>query len=176
MNLANTNIGTNTCVYIDAANLHRSAKELGFDIDYGRFAWWLKQKFSPKEINMFIGYVAGRQEMYRNLTNHGYKLTFKETNVIGSSVKGNCDGELILKAVSDYYKSAYNQIVLVTGDGDFSCLVRFLKENGIKFMLLGPNYRKCSYLLKKYTRDIMFLNNYYYVFSRMKINPRTGLK
>ena len=42
-------------IYIDGNNLYRGAKELGFDIDYKKFRGWLRQKYNPQNIYLFIG-------------------------------------------------------------------------------------------------------------------------
>jgi hypothetical protein len=47
-------------IYIDGNNLYRSAKELGFDIDYKKFRGWLRQKFNPNKVYLFIGLVPVR--------------------------------------------------------------------------------------------------------------------
>ena len=52
----------------------------------------------------------------------------------------------------------YEQVVLVTGDGDFACLVTFLQNKGRFDTLISPNYRKASVLLRKaVSGDIVFL-------------------
>ena len=40
--------------------------------------------------------------------------------------KGNVDAELVLQAMIDYQD--YERAVIVTSDGDFACLVRYLYE------------------------------------------------
>ncbi len=80
-------------------------------------------------------------------------------------IKGNCDAELILKAVSDFYTNAYVRCVLVTGDGDFGCLVAFLKEKGVFRTLISPDKNKCSILLRNKNVEIVFLNELYPKFS-----------
>ena len=35
-------------IYIDGNNLYRSAKELGFNIDYKKLRGWLRQKYNAK--------------------------------------------------------------------------------------------------------------------------------
>jgi uncharacterized LabA/DUF88 family protein len=38
----------------------------------------------------------------------------------------------------------YDKAVIITGDGDFHCLVKYLKNQGKLMRLLVPNRRKCS--------------------------------
>ena len=44
-------------IYIDGNNLYRSAKELGFEIDYKKFRGWLRQKYNPTSVYIFIGLI-----------------------------------------------------------------------------------------------------------------------
>lgn len=46
----------------------------------------------------------------------------------GGKPKGNVDAELVLQAMIDYRD--YERAVIVTSDGDFACLVRYLYEEG----------------------------------------------
>lgn len=59
-------------IYIDGNNLYRSAKELGFAIDYKKFRGWLRQKYSPQKVYIFIGLVPERVKFYEYLQNCGY--------------------------------------------------------------------------------------------------------
>jgi|GEM_PF-6062808 len=44
--------------------------------------------------------------------------------------------------------SHYDKAVIVTGDGDFSCLVDYLRQKSKLRILLAPNMRRYSALLK----------------------------
>lgn len=45
------------------------------------------------------------------------------------AVKGNADAELVLHAAAIEY-SNYDKALIVSGDGDFACLIYFLAEKG----------------------------------------------
>lgn len=154
-----------TNVYIDGNNLYRSAKELGFNIDYKRLRGWLSQKYNTHNIYLFIGLVPERVKFYEYLQSCGYILVFKQTVSVGEKIKGNCDAELVLKTVSDFYTKSFDKCILVTGDGDFGCLVEFLKENKSIEQVVAPDENKCSILLKNKNIEITFLNNLYHKFS-----------
>ena len=155
----------NTNIYIDGNNLHRGAKELGFDIDYKKFRGWLRQKYNPHSVYLFIGLVPDRVKFYEYLQECGFILVFKQTVTVAGIVKGNCDAELVLKAVSDFYVKAYSTCILITGDGDFGCLVQFLQENKSIRCIVSPDEKKCSILLKNKNVEITFLNEQYHKFS-----------
>lgn len=152
-------------IYIDGNNLYRSAKELGFDIDYKKFRGWIRQKYNPAVVYLFIGLVPERVKFYEYLQRCGYILVFKQTVSVGEKIKGNCDAELVLRTVSDFYINSFDSCILVTGDGDFGCLVEFLKENKSITAILAPDKLKCSFLLRNKNIEITFLNDLYHKFS-----------
>ncbi len=154
-----------THIYIDGNNLYRAAKELGYKIDYKRFRGWLRQKYSPTQVYLFIGLVPKRAAFYEALQEAGYILVFKQTVSVGGVIKGNCDAELVLKAVTDFYTKTCSSCWLVTGDGDFGCLVEFLRNNSAIEGVISPDENKCSILIKNKNTDIVFLNEQYHKFS-----------
>ena len=154
-------------IYIDGNNLHRGAKELGFEIDYKKFRGWLRQKYNPQHIYLFIGLVPERVKFYEHLQECGFILIFKQTVSIGKTVKGNCDAELVLKTVSDFYTQSFTSCILITGDGDFGCLVEFLDNNNSIRCIVSPDENKCSILLKNKNVEITFLNDLYHKFSKL---------
>jgi len=152
-------------IYIDGNNLYRSAKELGFEIDYRKFRGWLRQKYNPTHVYLFIGLVPSRTSFYEHLQECGFILVFKQTISVEGTVKGNCDAELVLKTVSDFYTNAFTSCVLITGDGDFGCLVEFLQINNMPVRIISPDEKKCSILLRNKNTEITFLNELYHKFS-----------
>ncbi len=152
-------------IYIDGNNLYRSAKELGYDIDYKKFRGWLRQKYDPARVYLFIGLIPDRTSFYNHLQECGFDLVFKQTVSVGRTIKGNCDAELVLKTVSDFYTKVCDSCILVTGDGDFGCLVEFLQHNNALDRIISPDEKKCSVLLKNKNSEITFLNKLYHKFS-----------
>lgn len=153
-------------IYIDGNNLYRAAKELGFEIDYKKFRGWLRQKYNPANIYLFIGLVPDRVKFYEYLQECGFILIFKQTISVDGRVKGNCDAELVLKTVSDFYTKSFTKCILITGDGDFGCLVEFLENNKSIACVLAPDENKCSILLRNKNIEITFLNDQYHKFSK----------
>jgi hypothetical protein len=58
----------------------------------------------------------------------------------------------------DYFERENPKVVMVTGDGDFSCLVDFFLEKNTFKSLIAPN-KKVSSLLKKKNINITFLRD-----------------
>ena len=115
---------------------------------------------------LFIGLVPERTKFYEYLQKSGYILVFKQTVSVGEKIKGNCDAELVLKTVSDFFTKSFDSCIVITGDGDFGCLVEFLQENKSIKSIIAPDENKCSFLLRNKNVEIVFLNDLYHKFSR----------
>lgn len=152
-------------IYIDGNNLYRAAKELGYKLDYKKFGGWLRQKYNPQSIYLFIGLIPDRGTFYQHLQECGFILIFKQTISIKGTVKGNCDAELVLKSVSDFYTKSFDLCILITGDGDFGCLVEFFRDSNALSKVLSPSEKRCSILIKNKNIEITFLDNQYHKFS-----------
>jgi uncharacterized LabA/DUF88 family protein len=149
----------NNFAYIDGANLHKGVGDLGWVLDYKKFRVWLSEKYSVKQAYLFIGLVAKNKDLYISLQQAGFTLVFKETTFDGDGkVKGNCDADLVLWSVRDTYENSFYQAVLVSGDGDYAGLVKFLNEKNKLKTVLSPN-NKCSILLKRTNCPIAYIGD-----------------
>jgi uncharacterized LabA/DUF88 family protein len=155
-------IRPNNYAFLDAQNLYRGVKSQGWEIDYRRFRRYLREKYYVEQAIVFIGYVRTNQRIYDYLVSCGFRLVFKPTVVIYEgtieTVKGNIDAELVLHAAAIEYKH-YDQAVIVTGDGDFACLVEFLEEKGKLCRLLVPS-KTYSRLLRKFRNKISGIGDF----------------
>jgi len=133
--------------FIDAQNLHIAIRALGWKIDYIKFRIYLREHYHVEKAYMFMGYKSTEQRMYDFLQKAGYVIVFKPLVEVDSKIKGNCDGEMILQAMIDF--NHYDKALLITGDGDFYCLVKYLKENGKLLMVLAPSRKNCSSIVRK---------------------------
>jgi len=71
--------------------------------------------------------------------------------------KGNVDAELVLHSVIEMQN--YDKAIIVSGDGDYHCLVDYLIKQDKLLHLMIPNRYKYSSLLKKFSDKIVFMNN-----------------
>jgi uncharacterized LabA/DUF88 family protein len=148
-----------TNAYIDAANLYKAVQELGWELDYSRFRRWLKDKYDIQRAYFFIGLVPGNKDLYTRLQEAGFTLVYKEVSYDSTGrVKGNCDAELVLKTVVDHYEKRFDKAVIVSSDGDYAGLVKFLKDKNVLSSLISPSH-KCSYLLRKLNIPIVYLDS-----------------
>lgn len=137
----------NNFAFIDSNNLNLSIRELGWKLDFNRFRKYLAEKYGVTKAFLFIGFVSGNNDLYARLQESGFICIFKPTLAYkDGTTKGNCDAELVLEAMIQYQN--YDRAVIVTGDGDFYCLVKYLLEQGKLKNVLIPNRLKFSALLK----------------------------
>lgn len=144
--------------YIDNTNLYKGLETEGYRVEYPKLRTYLTERFAVKIAYIFIGFLPGKEDLYRRLQEAGFTLVFKPTVPNGEgATKGNCDGELILQATSDFYEKKYEKAVIVTSDGDFACLVNFLLERDALDSIQSPTQKKCSSLLTRSKARIVFL-------------------
>jgi uncharacterized LabA/DUF88 family protein len=155
--------------FIDSQNLNLAIKNdvhdktgnllyKGWDLDFGKFYTLLKNKHRVDKVFLFIGYKAGNENLYTYLQKIGYLLIFKPILVSkdGSVVKGNVDAELVLQAMIEFPN--YDKAIIVSGDGDFHCLIEHLISKNKFYKLLIPNKRSYSSLLRKFANYFAFVN------------------
>ena len=148
----------NNYAFIDSQNLNLSIQDQGQKLDFKRFRKYLEDKYSVTKAFIFIGYIATNESLYTSLQKYGYILIFKPTlSLPDGRVKGNIDAELVLHTMIEYQN--YDKAVIVTGDGDFHCLIEYLKKQGKLERLLIPNRNKYSFLLRRFRRDMAFVDD-----------------
>ena len=137
----------NNYAFIDSQNLNLAIQELGWKLDFKKFRIYLEDKYAVSKAFLFIGYIPQNAALYANLQKQGYICIFKPTLTYrDGSTKGNCDAELVLHAMLE--KENYDKAIIISGDGDFQCLVKHLLEVNKLDALLIPNKNKYSGLLK----------------------------
>ena len=148
----------NNYAFIDSQNLNLAIRDQGWVLDFGKFRQYLDRKYDVNEAFIFIGYVYENQDLYTNLRKDGYILIFKPTlKLPDGKVKGNVDAELVLHTMIEY--DNYDKALIVTGDGDFYCLVDYLIKKNKLLKLMIPNQYSFSSLLRKLMPYIVFMNN-----------------
>lgn len=151
--------GKITYAFIDSQNLNLGIKNLGWKLDFKRFRVYLKDKYNVSVAYIFIGYAATNQDLYSYLQKAGYVLIFKPTIPDkDGNLKGNIDADLVLQAMIDF--SSYEKAIIITSDGDFYSLVKYLYEHDKLLMVISPYVKTCSILLKKSAKEkIVFIDN-----------------
>src|SRR3989338_3668112 len=148
----------NNYAFIDSQNVNLAIRAQGWKLDWKRFRVYLHEKYGVTKAFLFIGYIEGNNELYVALQDAGFLCIFKPTLTYkDGTTKGNCDAELVLQAMIEFQD--YDKAVIVTGDGDFYCLVKYLLERGKLERVLIPNLFKYSALLKRFGKKrLSFMN------------------
>lgn len=141
--------------FIDAQNLYMATakrEDQPWRIDLARFRVYLRDKYHVTKAFYFLGYVQDKHEsIYEEIQNAGFILVFREHNpaMVGKK-KGNVDSDIIFSIMKRlYHREEFDQIVLVSGDGDYKKLVDFLIEEKKLKKILFPDKRRASSLYKK---------------------------
>jgi len=138
--------------FIDSQNLNLGIKSQGWKLDWRKFRQYLRDKYDVREAYLFVGYVAGNERMYGNLQSFGFIVIFKPTlELPDGNVKGNVDAELVLHTMIEYKN--FDKAIIVSGDGDFHCLLEFLEEKNKLLKILVPT-KHYSSLLRKFNNFI----------------------
>ena len=147
--------------YVDGNNLNLGIKILGWKLDFKKFRVYLKEKYNVLVAYIFIGYVPTNQDLYSSLQKAGFVLIFKPTLPDkDGEVKGNIDVDLVLQVMIDYKDNNLDKALIVTSDGDFYSLVKYLYEQRRLLFVMSPYVKTCSALLKKSAKEkIIFMDN-----------------
>lgn len=149
-------------VFIDSNNLYlgvsgnieRKGKLIysGWKLNYKRFRVYLKEKYGVEKAFLFVGFKPGNQTMYTHLQEDGYICVFKPTlELRDGKVKGNVDAELVMHSMIELQN--YDKAVIVSGDGDFYCLIEYLLGKGKFAKVLVPNQYTYSSLLNRLSNE-----------------------
>lgn len=154
--------------FIDAQNITMGIRNMGWELDWLKFRVYLTDKYHVDKAFVFIGYLAGNENFYAKLRSFGFILIFKPVVHDGvGTIKGNCDGDMIMYIVSRMHN--YDAAIVVTSDGDFYSTVRLLRRRGKLKVVLSPNFKSCSRLLQKEAEhNIFYMNNLQLKLARLK--------
>ncbi len=158
--------------FVDSQNLNLSIKNdilgeqgnviyQGWTLDFKRFFTYLKDKYNVKKAFLFIGFVPENTSLYQFLENTGYQVIYKPTLEYSDYkkrfTKGNVDAELVLHTMIEYPN--YQRAIIVSGDGDYTCLIEYLEGKGKLLHVMIPNKIRYSSLLRKYHRYFIYVSD-----------------
>jgi len=161
--------------------LYYGCKKYGWDIDYKKFYNWIHENFNVTEIFFFGGIITqkaysdlkpgkkledfikekkDRQRFFRFLKSVGYKVKSKPVASLYDSTKGeykrkcNFDVEITIIAIDRL--DSYKELVLCSGDGDFTKLLRYVKGKYKKATIMAHKERLNRELRRTANRVIYF--------------------
>jgi uncharacterized LabA/DUF88 family protein len=158
--------------FIDSQNLNLSVQKdivngagtviyKGWKLDFKRFYIYLKDKYKVSKAYLFIGHIAGNESLYKFLEDAGYNVIYKNTLDYKDGkekfTKGNVDAELVLHTMIEYPN--YSRAIIVSGDGDYYCLIEYLETQNKLSRVVIPNKTSYSSLLRKYSEYFVFVSD-----------------
>lgn len=129
-------------------------------IDHIKFRIYLKDKYNVENAYYFIGYYSEDEDkLYKKLESAGFILVFKNHGkFLSSKKKGNVDIDIVFHIMKNLFENInFDKVILVSGDGDYFGLVKYLIEKNRFYKILLPNRKFASSLYKK-------LSNEYFVY------------
>jgi len=164
------NKNKNNYAFIDSQNLNLAIRDCGWQLDFRRFRIYLSDKYNVSKAFLFIGYVPGNEGLYTSLQNDGYIVVFKPTLEYKHKgeivIKGNVDAELVLHTMIQYQN--YDKAIIISGDGDFYCLIEYLEEQKKLRYVIIPNRRRFSALLRKFRPFFVYIDDLQHKLGRKK--------
>ena len=132
-------------VFIDGANLYAMTKALGFDLDYRRLlrefgGWGYLVRASYYTTIVEDQEYSSLRPLIDWLDYNGYRVVTKPgrefTDAAGRrKVRGSVDVEIAVDAME--LAPHLDQVVLVSGDGDFRALVEALQRRGLRVTVVS---------------------------------------
>jgi len=139
--------------FIDGQNLYLgtiNAKK-PWRVDLYRFRIYLREKYKVEKAYYFIGAVDDdRDRLYRTIQEAGFILMFREHNsAMKGKKKGNVDTDIVFTVMEKIAEQeGFDKVVLVSGDGDYIKMVRYLIRKEKLEKVIAPNQKSISSLYK----------------------------
>ena len=137
-----------TAVFIDSANIYFSQKSMGWRIDFKKLIDYFRKETDLFRLG-FYGAInpenAKERKFHDFLEIIGYIVKHKEIKFIkdqknggnGGHHKGNVDVDIAIDAV--HFRDNYDTCVLLSGDGDFESLFKYLKSFGKRCIVISAS-------------------------------------
>jgi len=132
-----------TAVFIDAANIFYSQRTLKWKISFKKLYKYLKHNCNLHKVYFYYTKSERsikQKEFFEILEDTGYILKIKPLKVIkrreGDIIeKGNVDVELTMDIMLNM--NMFDTIILMSGDSDFESILRYLRENGKRIIVVS---------------------------------------
>lgn len=153
-------------IYIDAANILLSAKNIDFDLDLNKLFIHLKDKYKECHIIFFIGDIAVLKAMHETLRLNSVEVCIKQVAREGGKLKANCDVDLTNRVTVDVERDLIDMAIIMTGDGDFAVLFDYIKQMQKYSKCISMSrantsifLRRRQYLSTVFLEDLTFLKS-----------------
>jgi len=138
-------------IFIDLQNLYSAGKSSGYQLDYQSFRnYFLQSPAHYTRFTAFSSYDPQREDQHRflmALARMGYRIVSKPLKRLPSGeTKANMDMEMAMEILA--VAPHLHEIVIVSGDGDFTALVNYLIQQGKIVKVAGPDEYTASELIQ----------------------------
>lgn len=153
----------NNQAFIDGQNLHFNTITNNWMVNLKRFRIYLQERYNVTNAYYFLGaFREDNQKLYRAVQKAGFILVFREhtQDMIGKK-KGNVDTDIVFMVMSKIADNEkFDNVILVSGDGDYFRMVKYLVNRHRFAKLLAPNKCSTSSLYRVFTpKYVDFLDN-----------------
>jgi uncharacterized LabA/DUF88 family protein len=128
-------------VFVDYANVNRSASDLGSRLDYGDLLTYIVANRHLIEALVYVpidpNAPTARDGICEDLWLAGYFVKSKQGKPSGDSYKCNVDVEMTIDVLNAALVMDIDTAILVSGDGDFVPVVEYLRGRGIRVEVCG---------------------------------------
>lgn len=168
-----------TLVAIDASNIYYAVSNEGWQVNWEKFIIYLNQNYNIilpifycgiESKNVFLSKHTGSSEsdfikskkqklhFFKILKTYGYRVKSKPVTQVYDSTSGkfnrkcNFDVEIVIDAIR--YLNDYDVFMLVSGDGDFIPLVKYIKGKYKKVIVISHKHHTNNGLVKAANQTI----------------------
>lgn len=137
----------NNIAFIDWQNLHLWLKKEWRDLDHKRFRRYLSDKFQIQTAYYFLWCVNDEyQNLYESLQKAWFIVYFREHSAsLVWKKKWNVDTDIVFETMKTVIEDKdFDKIVLVSGDGDYIKMVKYLIKKWNFKNILFPNNKYSS--------------------------------
>lgn len=148
-----------TAVFIDASNIIYGCSTDCWRMDFKKLFTYLKERYEANKIFYFAGVDKSNKaqlRFYEKLDEFGYRLRLVPVKRFKDGTrKGDVDSKMTFELIRD--KDLYDELVVMTGDGDYIYVLEYLLKLGKKVRLMGFYFntaRDLKKLFGEYFTDI----------------------
>lgn len=126
-------------VFIDASNIIYGCNDAGWKMDFEKLIQYFKKRFNVSRVLYYVGLDSQNKKQllfYEALQRFGYELKLVPVKRFkNGKCKGDVDARLTFEAMK--FIMEYNEVIFLTGDGDYFWLLEYLLETGKKIRLFA---------------------------------------
>lgn len=175
MSVSHNNKSNIVYAFIDAQNLAsgvgnsfdywlaKGKKEsyVGWKLDMRKLINYLRFNHNISKAILFMGDDPKYTKMRSKFKLFGFEIVLKpHIKDKTGKVKGNCDAELVLHSCKIEYPN-YDQAIIISGDGDFFCLIEdLIIEDKLKCLMIPNEFRYSSLYKAVPKSNLVFMNRF----------------